>query len=739
MSNSNTGLLIQISGDATKFEDALRDAKKETEDLSGQLESIAKYSAVAFAVLTAEAYESVKAFGNAEKASNLLTTALQQQGIYSTSLIQQYRDIAMAVEEKTGAEHANVQTQMAMLQSMIGQTKITKELAFAISDFAQVKMGGDLAGAYGIVGKAIDGNMTMLQRYGLHIQDTGTRAGNLALLTKILGDQFKGQAEAAATGVNSWVKVKALFDDLQESIGERLAPAVVAIETALINFFKTLDENKGMLDLIVSAGAALAVVSGLGIAVGGASVAFLAFRAALVASGVAIEASTLLVRGLVGATGIGLLVLILSEVYLNWNSIWPKMQQIFKGFVDGIVALASGVGKIISGMFHLDPAKIKEGLNDILAASLKDCNQIVKEAAEDRKKIDDKAEQDRIDKNNKNAAAVEAKLRAHEQIKLEILKQGRNLLVMEAQNASKEDIDLKKQEIAVLTAMEDEKNAKILGKLRAHLAEVRALQQKQFATEKEERNIFDNQIAAQTKEYQALSTEERAEFDKKNKNALVASLNTEKQARQQAAKDALDIQIKAHNEFLKNQLKFGKSYAEIDKVMHSEIFKGTQTATSDLAALQQSSNSTLKGIGQAAAIANIAIKTAEAAMDIYAGFATIPIIGPALGIAGAAAAVAFGAEQASAVTAAADGGLITGGIPGKDSVHALLMPGEMVVPTRNFEEVVSAVASSRSGDSSQGGKMNGELTIRLQQDLVPFIELEMTKRSRLGISLLKVS
>jgi hypothetical protein len=88
-------------------------------------------------------------------------------------------------------------------------------------------------------------------------------------------------------------------------------------------------------------------------------------------------------------------------------------------------------------------------------------------------------------------------------------------------------------------------------------------------------------------------------------------------------------------------------------------------------------------------------------MNIYKGFATIPIIGPALGVAGAAAAVAFGAERISQVTAAADGGLIEGGVQGRDSVPALLMPGELVVPRRNFNDVVGAVQNQGESNSPE--------------------------------------
>lgn len=154
-------------------------------------------------------------------------------------------------------------------------------------------------------------------------------------------------------------------------------------------------------------------------------------------------------------------------------------------------------------------------------------------------------------------------------------------------------------------------------------------------------------------------------------------------------------QVKNNARFIVEQQKFGTIYAAINKAMHSEIYQGTKTAFGELAQLQQSSNETLKGIGKAAAVANIIIKTAESAMNIYAGFSTIPIIGPALGVAGAAAAIAFGAEQVGRVTAAADGGLATGGVPGVDSIPFLLQQGELVTPTKNYEEVVSSVAATR--------------------------------------------
>lgn len=97
------------------------------------------------------------------------------------------------------------------------------------------------------------------------------------------------------------------------------------------------------------------------------------------------------------------------------------------------------------------------------------------------------------------------------------------------------------------------------------------------------------------------------------------------------------------------------------------------------------------------AIVDAVLATAEKAIDAYAATAaagaasseaSIPYIGPA--VAAAAAASMFGLVRAyiGTLKGFADGGLVTGGIAGQDSVPALLMPGERVLSvaqTRDFD------------------------------------------------------
>ena len=260
-------------------------------------------------------------------------------------------------------------------------------------------------------------------------------------------------------------------------------------------------------------------------------------------------------------------------------------------------------------------------------------------------------------------------------------------------------IALKTNEVAVLKALTTEHSKEETQQLKAQLQELQAL-----STEQENQ---DRQKVGEFNDTKIKADQELADQGiaiKKNLSAqqiadLKATAETSDSIDQKLQQDEIKRQITTHNTLLENQKKYGVPAAATQKIIDEYANSQAHSASENLVGLQQSTNDTLKTIGKIAAVVDITVKTAQAAINIYEGFSTIPIIGPALGIAGAAAAVAFGAEQISAVVGANDGGLITGGTPGKDSVPALLTPGELVVPEKNFDQVVGAVQAQGPGGS----------------------------------------
>lgn len=729
-------LVIRISGDIKNYEEALDKASSETEGLSNTLSSVAAKSAIAFAALTAEIGLTVAAYKETEKTANALNSALQNQGIYSKELAADYQKQATEIQNLSGISDEAVLKAQTSVQAYLGQTKVTKDLTLAIANFATAQK-VDLSTAAELVGKSVGTGTNALTRYGVEVDATAPKADKLAQVIAQLNGRYAGQAEAAGKGLGSLVILKETFGDLQETIGQRFAPAIESIAGIFTKFFNTIINNRGLVDLIASLLFAGSVVTGLIAIVSGAGVAFLALRAALVAANIQISATTIAVRGLVGATGLGLLIVALSYILLNWEKTWTTATAIFKAFADNISSALGGVGQILSGVFN-------GNIDDVIAGGKKLKEAFAKGFNEASAKINPPDISNGNKQQDEALKKLAEKRQAEEKKKEELLiaskKAQSAALLLEAQRGSTELIKLKQEESALLKQISDETNAQDKASYQQKLDDNRLLQSQANERAKEERAIFNEEILAQNEEFEALSDEQKQEFLIKNQQALQEQVDTAKESRQKAAADNLAIQIKEHNDFLANQQKFGTAYALINQIMHSAIVQGTAKAFGELAALQQSSNSTLKSIGKAAATANVLIKTAESAMNIYAGFSTIPIVGPALGIAGAAAAVAFGGEQVSKINAAQDGGLLEGGIPGVDSIPVLAQQGELITPRRNFDEVVNAVAAQRAGTQGENQQQSAapagpiEIVLRLADNLMEFIEVQQNERDALGIS-----
>jgi hypothetical protein len=119
----------------------------------------------------------------------------------------------------------------------------------------------------------------------------------------------------------------------------------------------------------------------------------------------------------------------------------------------------------------------------------------------------------------------------------------------------------------------------------------------------------------------------------------------------------------------------------------------------NLSALTQSHNKRAKAIGEAAARAKIVTDTASAAMAAYASLAGIPIVGPGLGAAAAAAAIAAGAVQLGNVGKDNMGGGGTSNMGGPGSSMASAAPAQ---PTQTV--------------ILQGDSMSSEALVRIFQE-----------------------
>lgn len=683
-------LLIQINADAKNAQKAFDDVKAQTQDLETQLSKVANVSAIAFAALTATVGVSIAKYIDAKKATDELTQALQNQGIFTEDLRDQYLDYADAIEAATGADGDAITSALASTQAMIGQTTISKELTQAVVDYAAATK-KDLGSAFEEVAKGINGNVGGFKKLGIELDENASKSERAAALQQVLAQRYGGQALAADQAAGGTGRLTQAFDKVFESLGERFFPIFSKLTGALTSFFTFITSNPALVDLAAAFIAAGIAVTGIVTALAIAIPAFTAVQAAVAALGISMNVAFAGIPLLIGAV-----VAAATFLALNWEKSMAAVKAAAAGMVTFVSEAFSGLGKIVSGVQYLSGDRIKEGLAQIkgsFAAAKEETVKTYNEITDAQKVALDTQDQDKA----KAAAAIAAKERAAKAELQAIQTEQNELLRLQNENASAELIALKTREIETLKALQATKNAEEDALLQERLTilreqqtqlEAEELQRIQdFATVKGE---LETQLADQ-------ASANAGQISAARTAQLQAQLKTEKDIDRQVQEEMLKKRIEIRNQELLDRKKYGEAVAIINKALATEEVQGVRTAAGELIALQNSKNSTLKSIGKAAAVAQITIDTAKSAMSIYQGFATIPIIGPALGVAGAAAAIAFGGERISQVTSAADGGLIEGGIPGVDSVPAMLMPGELVVPRRNFDDVVGAVQGKTGG------------------------------------------
>lgn len=700
---ADNDLLIKINADAKNAEKAFTDLKSQTEDLESQLSTIAKVSAIGFAALTAEVALSVHAFAEAEQASRELNASLQAQGIAAeqvavktadgreelVNITEAYKQYADEVQKATGIDDDAIVAAQAVAQNYLGQTKITKELTQAIADLSVGQKIG-LNEAATLIGKTIGSNTNAFARQGLQIADNASKSEKLATVLDFVNGRYSKQAEAANQGLGAIKGLGTAFGNLQEAIGKQFAPTITKIVIGFTDLFNVLSSSPIIASIAASLLVAGTVITALGVAIPLLVSGFTAVTAAVAAFGIT---SSIALGGL--PILLGTLVAGVTFLALNWDKSLTFMREVATRVFISISELFSGLNQVLTGALTLDVNKITDGLNQIK-------NAYSKGAEETFKELPKAAEKSQTEQNEIQAAGAK-KRQAQEQAEAErkrALREAENdLLQLQLENASQAAIDIKSKEVETLKKLSEQQTADTLELLQARYEQLKAQEDEQRAEDLDRTAEFE---ALKDETAQELATS-RQDFNSQLRDKEIqdiqAQVLTENEIKKKAYTDQLKKDIEQRNAYLTDKAKYGVAVATIDKAIGSDQVQNAKSVSSELIGLAQSENATLKAIGKAAAITNITIATAESAAVIgkkIIDTLPFPINIPTAAVFSAAR-IAYGAEQIGKVVSAADGALVTGGVQGKDSVPFLLEPGELVVPKRNFEEVVSGVSSQRGG------------------------------------------
>ena len=144
------------------------------------------------------------------------------------------------------------------------------------------------------------------------------------------------------------------------------------------------------------------------------------------------------------------------------------------------------------------------------------------------------------------------------------------------------------------------------------------------------------------------------------------------------------------------------------QVWNQEQAQKLQTAQSflgNIANLQNSNSKKMARIGKAAAIAQAVINTYQSATSAYAAMAGIPYVGPALGVAAAAAAVAAGMANVQAIRKQNVSGYMNGGYTGNGGI------GDVAGFVHGQEYVMDAQTTSNIGVDNLDALRRGQMSL----------------------------
>lgn len=203
---------------------------------------VAERSKAAGLAIVGFAAAGVHAFREQELATNQLSQAMVQQGMFTAELRDEYVKQAEALQQLTTYGDEQIISAQAILQAHIGNTKVSKELTQATLDYAAAT-GKDVASAAEAMGKSIGTSTNALARNGIELDANMQKNEKMSAVIEAVNAKYGGQAAAVALNLGSMDQLKNTIGDLLEVLGEKLAPFISFFVKQLNTFSQELKNN----------------------------------------------------------------------------------------------------------------------------------------------------------------------------------------------------------------------------------------------------------------------------------------------------------------------------------------------------------------------------------------------------------------------------------------------------------------------------------------------------------------
>ncbi|MFQ3578666.1 MAG: hypothetical protein SNJ71_00820 [Bacteroidales bacterium] len=219
------------------------DSKKLVSGLASAKNALMKWSSAAVtagaagaAALSAFSISSIKTFMEAEQATIDLTAALKNAGDATAYTIPSLQKFASEVQKQTIYEDDAIISAMAYGSNLGIQTSRLKEATTAaIGLAAAYRM--DLKSAMMLIGRASQGQTSLLTRYGIILDETLSPQEKFNQLLKIGASNFDVAKDQAGSLSGKMEQLKNIWGDLKETFGELIVN--------ILNLSDILEKGKG--------------------------------------------------------------------------------------------------------------------------------------------------------------------------------------------------------------------------------------------------------------------------------------------------------------------------------------------------------------------------------------------------------------------------------------------------------------------------------------------------------------
>jgi len=240
-------LFDNINDKVKKTEKQVKDTNSSFKNFGGTILEIGAALGVAFSVgkIIDFGKESVKAFRESEEVAKKLEFAITRIGKEGTAAFERLTKQADKFSKITIFDDESIRKSQTQLVQFGLQSKEIEKLIPKILDLASAT-GQDLGQATDLVIQGINGQGRALKPYGIILDDTGSKTENLNILQEGLA-KFAGSAgDAMETSAGKAKAYANEINELQESIGEKLAPTLDYLTKETLKGFEKELTNIGL-------------------------------------------------------------------------------------------------------------------------------------------------------------------------------------------------------------------------------------------------------------------------------------------------------------------------------------------------------------------------------------------------------------------------------------------------------------------------------------------------------------